>query len=110
MSQRGVGCTHVVNPPFVILYFFGPIFSTVSPKKYTIVSWPVSCGANAPGRGVCRCGWTVAKPLALKNVPSIVFVLNTARSAAMRLVPCASTTLPVATARFSFWKNSAKSA
>ena len=32
-SQRGVGCTHVVKPPFVILYFFGPIFSTVSPKK-----------------------------------------------------------------------------
>jgi hypothetical protein len=31
--QRGVGCRHVVKPPLVILYFFGPIFSTTSPKK-----------------------------------------------------------------------------
>ena len=31
--QRGVGCTQVVKPPFVILYFLGPIFSMVSPKK-----------------------------------------------------------------------------
>ena len=32
-SQRGVGWTQVVKPPLVILYFFGPIFSIVSPKK-----------------------------------------------------------------------------
>ena len=32
-SQRGVGCTQVEKPPLVILYFFGPIFSIVSPKK-----------------------------------------------------------------------------
>ena len=53
-SQRGVGCTHVVKPPFVIRYFFGPIFSTVSPKKYTSVSWlPRGGGASAPGRACC---------------------------------------------------------
>ncbi len=33
-SQRGVGCTQVVNPPRVILYFFGPSFSISSPQKY----------------------------------------------------------------------------
>ena len=27
-----LGWTQVLKPPFVILYFFGPIFSTVSPK------------------------------------------------------------------------------
>ncbi len=31
--HRGVGCTQVEKPPLVILYFRGPIFSMVSPKK-----------------------------------------------------------------------------
>ncbi len=29
--QRGFGCTQVVKPPLVILYFRSPIFSSVSP-------------------------------------------------------------------------------
>ena len=30
-DQRGVGCTHVVKPPLVILYFSRPTFSSVLP-------------------------------------------------------------------------------
>src|SRR4029078_7255626 len=102
MSQRGVGCTQAEKPPLVILYFFGPIFSTVSPKKYTIVSWPPAiCGTARPGRGACFGGCTRGITPELKNLPSIVLLLTSARSAAIRLVPCDSTTLPVATARFS---------
>ncbi len=29
ISQRGVGCTQVVKPPFVMRYLSGPIFSIV---------------------------------------------------------------------------------
>ena len=62
--QRGVGCTQVVKPPLVILYFFGPIFSIVSPWKYTSVSWFDTVGsAIAPGRGTS--GLMLAKPTAL---------------------------------------------
>ncbi len=83
-SQRGVGCTQVVKPPLVILYFLGPVFSIVSPKKYTSVSavsaWlampgaavtepnsPPASAADGPGADVGRafCGPTGAMPQAL---------------------------------------------
>ena len=56
----------VENPPLVMRYFFGPIFSIFSPKKMTTVSCPAICGAATP----VRVGWlfgafTVEKPLAL---------------------------------------------
>ena len=76
-SQRGVGCTQVVKPPFVIRYFFGPVFWMVSPKKYTSVSAalrmavpgmspPASAGAS-PGAAPGRVFWgpTGAMPQAL---------------------------------------------
>ena len=65
-SQRGVGWTHVEKPPFVILYFFGPIFSIFSPKNYTTVSWPaIGGGAIPPGLAVGGGGFTDASPHAL---------------------------------------------
>src|SRR5437764_6943923 len=100
--QRGVGCTHVENPPFEIRYLRGPIFSMVSPKKYTTVSWFATGGggAMAPGRGGGGlCGFTIAMPVALKNVPRRVSVLNSTRSAEMRLSPCEKTTFPFAMKR-----------
>src|SRR5947207_1845532 len=101
-SQRGVGCTQVEKPPLVIRYFFTPIFSTLSPKKYTFVgAFDDGGGASAPGRGCCFGGCTVAMPQALKNVPSLVCVLNSARSAESRFSPWAKTTLPEARARLS---------
>ena len=57
---------HVEKPPLVILYFFGPIFSIVSPKNSTTFSCPANVGAETcPGRGVCACGFTDAMPHAL---------------------------------------------
>ena len=101
-SQRGVGWTQVEKPPLEIRYFFTPIFSTLSPKKYTLIGWLDEGGAaGAPGRGCCRGGCTVATPQALKNVPRRVWVLNSARSAERRFSPCAKTTLPEASARLS---------
>ena len=64
-SQRGVGCTHVEKPPLVILYFFGPIFSIFSPKKYTTFSWTLVGAAIVPGRAACGCAFTVERPHAL---------------------------------------------
>ena len=65
-SHRGVGCTQVEKPPFVILYFFGATFSITSPKKYTDVSSPVTGGgAMAPGRAVGFGGLIVEMPYAL---------------------------------------------
>ncbi len=90
----------VEKPPLVILYFFGAIFSIFSPKKITTVSCPTTGGgAMAPARAGCGLGGlTVEKPVALKKVPRPVSVSNSARSAEIRLSPCASTTLPVAIA------------
>ncbi len=62
-SHRGVGWTHVVKPPLVMVYFFGAIFSTVSPKKYTSVSSPAVGGRSAPGAaGAWRGGRMLAIP------------------------------------------------
>jgi len=75
------------------------IFSTVSPKKYTVVSW--LAGGTAPGRAGCLGGWMPANPAALWNTPSRVFVLKSARSAVTWLLPWRKSTLPLATARSS---------
>src|ERR1041385_5323465 len=92
-SHRGVGCTQVEKPPFLILYFRGPSFSIDSPKKYTTVSCPgIGGGAHPPGRTGCFGGFTVEMPEALKNVPRRVSVSNSMRSAEIRLSPCAKTT------------------
>ena len=117
-SQRGVGCTQVVKPPFVMRYFFAPVFWMVSPKKYTSVSavsaWPAievvaaetepnsppASAADGPCRDVARvfCGPTGAMPRVVERA-ELRLESKSARSATMRLA-CETTTLPVAVIRF----------
>ena len=56
--QRGVGWTQVVNPPWMMRYFFGPIFWSSSPQKNASGSWV----PNMPGSGASR---RIAVPHAL---------------------------------------------
>ena len=65
-SQRGVGCTQVVKPPLVILYFFGPdLLDRLAEEIDVGFLAGIGGGAIAPGRAVCRGGLTVAMPMAL---------------------------------------------
>ena len=104
-SQRGVGCTHVVKPPWVMRYVLGPSFSIDSPQKYA----SGSCVPNRLRSTDVRPA-RLAMPEAMKNVPVRVRVLNSIRSAEIRFSFETNTTWPDARMRSASLKISTSSA